>query len=217
MATYTKNYKLAKPDLSDAVDVSVLNKNFDTIDEEIKKAADAIPPVATVDVAGIVKPDGESITVDEDGTIHGAQTYTLPTASVDTLGGIKVGENLTMSEDGKLNAYASIHTDDVPTKDSTNVPTSGGTYTMVNNLLVQVSNLNDQVVALTTGVNWLEAVATQSDIASTYPSPTKGDTVMCLDTNIAYQYNGTKWISVFASLVPVATVVETQSVLEVTT
>lgn len=215
MATYTKNYNLIKPDLTDLVDVANLNDNFDTIDTKIKEAADAIPPVATVEVAGIVKPDGTTVTVDEDGTIHGAQTYVLPTASEDTLGGVKIGDNLTINANGKLNAYAQVQTDDVPTKDSTNVPKSGGTYTMINNLLVQVSNLEGQVSALTTGINWLAAVATYDDIATTYTAPADGDTVMCLDTGNAYQYNGTEWILIFASLVSAATVAETQAVLEV--
>ena len=35
------------------------------------------------------------------------QTYTLPVASIDTLGGIKVGANLSIEEDGTLNAIAS--------------------------------------------------------------------------------------------------------------
>lgn len=215
MATYTKNYNLIKPDLTDLVDVANLNDNFDTIDTKIKEAADAIPPVATVEVAGIVKPDGTTVTVDEDGTIHGAQTYVLPTASEDTLGGVKIGDNLTINANGKLNAYAQIQTDDVPTKDSTNVPKSGGTYTMINNLLVQVSNLEGQVSALTTGINWLAAVATYDDIATTYTAPADGDTAMCLDTGNAYQYNGTEWVLIFASLVSAATVAETQAVLEV--
>ena len=37
----------------------------------------------------------------------GTPPYELPIASKDTLGGIKVGENLTISEDGTLNAKAS--------------------------------------------------------------------------------------------------------------
>lgn len=36
----------------------------------------------------------------------GTPPYTLPIASADTLGGIKVGENLTITEDGTLNAQA---------------------------------------------------------------------------------------------------------------
>ncbi len=60
--------------------------------------------VASVGKAGIVKPDGSTITVDADGTIHGASTYELPIASKTTLGGIKVGDNLTITDDGVLNA-----------------------------------------------------------------------------------------------------------------
>lgn len=40
MATETTNYKLKKPDLTDFVEVTVLNQNFDTIDAELKKVND---------------------------------------------------------------------------------------------------------------------------------------------------------------------------------
>lgn len=45
--------------------------------------------VATAEDPGIVKPDGRTITLDSDGTIHGVEQYKLPTASHSTLGGIK--------------------------------------------------------------------------------------------------------------------------------
>ena len=61
-------------------------------------------PIATAGQIGAVKPDGTTITIDPDGTIHGASTYNLPTASATVLGGIKVGENLTITEDGTLSA-----------------------------------------------------------------------------------------------------------------
>ena len=38
-----------------------------------------------------------------DGVLHGNPDYELPIASEDILGGIKVGDNLTIDEDGKLN------------------------------------------------------------------------------------------------------------------
>lgn len=39
MATYTQNYNLVKIDLTDAPpDITVLNPNFDTIDEELANA-----------------------------------------------------------------------------------------------------------------------------------------------------------------------------------
>ena len=113
--------------------------------DPIKEAADAIPPVATTAVAGIVKPDGTTVTVDADGTIHGAQTYQLPPASQNTLGGVKLGQNLSMDADNKLNAYANIETDAIPTAGSTKVPLTGGTYTMINTVSGQVGNLAAQV------------------------------------------------------------------------
>ena len=214
MATYTTNYHLTKPGADDAVDIEVLNDNFDTIDTKIKEAKDAIPPVATQQVAGIVKPDGTTVTVDQDGTIHGAQTYVLPQATAQVLGGIKVGENLTIGENGKLNAYAAAVKDASPTQGSHNVPESGGTYNMINALATQVNTLSSNVTALTTGLNWLEAVSTYNDIASTYASPSTGDTVMCLDTGYAWQYDGTDWVFIFASIVAVMSAADVQTILE---
>ena len=60
--------------------------------------------IATTSKAGIVKPDGTTITIDTDGTLHGASTYSLPTASATTLGGIKVGDNLTIDDNGVLSS-----------------------------------------------------------------------------------------------------------------
>lgn len=61
-------------------------------------------PIATTAKAGAVKPDGTTITIDPDGTIHGASTYVLPIASTTTLGGIKVGDGLSITDDGVLSA-----------------------------------------------------------------------------------------------------------------
>lgn len=43
--------------------------NLNHMDEQIKANADALVPAST-DNIGLVKPDGDTITVDEDGTIH---------------------------------------------------------------------------------------------------------------------------------------------------
>lgn len=214
MATHTTNYNLTKPDDNEPVDISVLNENFDIIDEEIKKAADAIPPVATQEVAGIVKPDGTTVTIDEDGTIHGAQTYVLPQATENTLGGIKIGENLTMGENGKLNAYAKVVTDEQPTQNSPNVPTSGGTFAMIDQVGAQVNALNSRVTALTTGLTWKPAVATYADIATTYDSPSEGWTVTCSDTGKSYYYDGSAWVFIFTSLVAVASAADVRAILD---
>lgn len=67
---------------------------------------------ATTEILGGVKPDGETITIDEDGTLHGANTYELPVAAVDSLGGVKVDNtDINITEDGVIHlGIASIDT-----------------------------------------------------------------------------------------------------------
>ena len=67
---------------------------------------------ATTEILGGVKPDGETITIDEDGTLHGANTYELPVAAADSLGGIKVDNtDINITEDGVIHlGIASIDT-----------------------------------------------------------------------------------------------------------
>lgn len=215
MATITKNFNFTKPGIEDAVDISVLNENFDKIDKTLKEVKDSLPPAATIEKLGVVKLDGTTITVDEDGTIHGAQTYTLPAATSDTLGGIKVGRNLQILKDGTLNAYAALETDSIPTKDSTNVPTSGGTFSMITAVDGRVDGLDEKVKVLTTGLKWKNAVDTFDSIATTYPTLEEGWTVMCLDTGYAYQWNGEAWVLVYLALAPVASTDDIETVLGV--
>jgi hypothetical protein len=59
-------------------------------------------PIATLDEPGAVMPDGTTITIDQDGTIHSTGSYTLPTASASTLGGVKVGTGLAIDANGVL-------------------------------------------------------------------------------------------------------------------
>ena len=56
-------------------------------------------PTASTDTLGGVKVDGLTITIDESGVIHGANTYELPTASDTVLGGVKVdGDTIKINE-----------------------------------------------------------------------------------------------------------------------
>ena len=214
MATKTTNYGLTKPDEGDVVDIGVLNDNFDVIDEQMRKNETATPSLATTEEAGIVKPDGETIKVDEDGTIRGANTYVLPVATERTLGGIKLGKNVTMSADGKLNAYADFETDAVPTKDSKNVPLSGGTYNAIKAVEDEVGGLSSQVLALVTGLTWKPAVETYDEIATSYDSPEKGWTILCKDTGDVWHFDGETWIQIFVLLIPIATDEEVSEILE---
>ena len=75
--------------------------------EQAKAVSDV--DVATEDKAGIVKPDGKTITVDEDGTIHGANTYKLPPATTETLGGVKPdGDTIKVDEGGTIHGQAKV-------------------------------------------------------------------------------------------------------------
>ena len=61
-------------------------------------------PVATAETLGGIKPDGTTITIDEDGTIHGANTYELPVASDTVLGGVKIDNDTIKSNNGVISA-----------------------------------------------------------------------------------------------------------------
>nr|DAJ47622.1 MAG TPA: hypothetical protein [Caudoviricetes sp.] len=70
---------------------------------DVAVGSDYTLPTATTSALGGVKPDGNTITVDEDGTIHGANTYTLPIATTAVLGGIKVdGTTITVNSEGVI-------------------------------------------------------------------------------------------------------------------
>lgn len=63
-------------------------------------------PVATTEAAGIVRPDGTTVTVDPDGTIHsvggGGDPYVLPVATTDALGGVKASTQILVAGDGAM-------------------------------------------------------------------------------------------------------------------
>ena len=75
-------------------------------------------------------------------------------------------------------------------KDADNL-TNYYTKTAVNNLLSE----------LEANIDWKEAVATYSDIATTYPNPQDGWTVSTKDTNNVYRYDDATqtWVNVFSA------------------
>lgn len=88
---------------------------------------------------GKIKVDGSDITV-----------YTLPTAASDTLGGVKVGSKLSIANDGTLSADAQAWNDITgkPSIDSaptsghnSNLVSSGGVYTAIQNAIVDSTNV----------------------------------------------------------------------------
>ena len=80
------------------------------------------------------------------------ETYTLPVATVDTLGGIKVGDNLSITEDGVLNATGSAPSNMVTTDTAQTITgqkvfknsfvTSDGTATTGNRVLINNARID---------------------------------------------------------------------------
>lgn len=83
-----------------------VNENSDLLfDGKIIQANEQyVLPVATLTTLGGVKPDGTTITINEDGVISGASTYNLPTASEATLGGVKIDGDTIKINDGVISA-----------------------------------------------------------------------------------------------------------------
>jgi hypothetical protein len=101
-------------------------------------------PIATTAEVGTVKPDGTTITVDQDGTIHGASSYTLPTATTSRLGGVKVdGTSIVADANGVISAPA-------PTIDSALSKTS--TNAVQNKVIAEALTENDHGGVMTDSV-----------------------------------------------------------------
>ena len=106
MATETTNLKLSKADSSDAIIQTLYanNNNLDIIDENIlnlKTESDTKATKAELTVLA------EEISGKADISYVDSKEFTLNVATADTLGGIKVGANLAIDEDGTLRAIAS--------------------------------------------------------------------------------------------------------------
>lgn len=97
--------------IADATDASKVIYSIDPNSDAIitvKQALDEVIPkvvVATTDKVGMVKPDGSTITINSEGELVASAGvgYELPTATKGSIGGVKPGGNLSISEDGTLN------------------------------------------------------------------------------------------------------------------
>lgn len=69
--------------------------------KDTAKVKRSVLPLAGTTVTGMVMVDNETIVVDAEGKIS-SPVYILPIASSDALGGVKVGDNVTVSDEGEL-------------------------------------------------------------------------------------------------------------------
>lgn len=64
--------------------------------------------------------------------------------------------------------------------------------------------LNSKIAAVSNSLQWKDNVVTYDDIERLYPNPNKGDTVYVDDEGATYEFNGTEWVVVSTSSIPVA-------------
>lgn len=114
MATYTENYNLKKPDLSDIANIGDINDNMDIIDEEMSKLIDSVPTMSGASAST----DGESGVVpqpvagDNAKYLRGDATYSVP--GVMTINGRTpdpVTGDITVIEGGGSGSYGSYRLD----------------------------------------------------------------------------------------------------------
>ena len=88
-------------------------------------------PQASTDVLGGVKVDGTTITINENGVISGANTYTLPVASTSVLGGVKPdGSTITVDENGVISGASTYELPKATTTNLGGIMVDGTTITV---------------------------------------------------------------------------------------
>ena len=87
--------------------INALQSKLDECDDAIEEMESWEMPTATTSTLGGVIPDGETVTIDVDGTIHSVGGE-LPTAASNVLGGVQIGNTVQVDEFGTLNVSDEI-------------------------------------------------------------------------------------------------------------
>lgn len=66
------------------------------------------------------------------------------------------------------------------------------------------AEVDNKIAEVESNITWKPAVATYDEISVKYPYPDLGWTVSCLDTNLAWRFNGDEWVEVLG-VTPLAT------------
>lgn len=67
------------------------------------------------------------------------------------------------------------------------------------------NEIDNKFSSVETNISWKESVETFNDIATIYPNPSDGWTVNVNDTDYTYRYDGSEWIAISANSIPKAT------------
>ena len=193
-------------------------------DENIKRY-----PVTLDDNNGHIasKVDGSTITIDENGVVHGANIDDAFSLTSENAVQNKVVKDKFDEVDQKINANEttiSSHKNDqnnphnvtksqlnlgnVEDKSSETIRseiTKENVTTALGYTPYTPNEVDNKFSTLETNIDWKEAVDTFADIAVTYPSPEDGWTVNVKDTDYTYRYNGSEWVAISANAIPKAT------------
>ena len=160
-------------------------------------------------VNAFVKKDGNKVLSDNNYTtaekekLAGLNNYTLPKATTTTLGGIKAGAGVEVTEDGTLNATGGGTADSVDWSNVQNKPTKVSDF--VNDSGFQTaSDVQGAINTATEGLATEEYVNSKVSTVYRYKgsvankdalpeSPELGDTYNLEDTGANVAWDGTKW------------------------
>lgn len=147
-------------------------------------------------VNAFVKKDGSKVLSDNNYTtaekekLAGLNNYTLPKATTTTLGGVKAGAGVEVTEDGTLNATGGGVADSVDWSNVQNKPTNLSQFT--NDSGFQTANDVQSAInsAVSSAYKYKGSVANQEALPQ---SPEVGDVYNLEDTGANVAWDGTKW------------------------
>lgn len=79
---------------------------------------------------------------------------------------------------------------------TSNVSTLQGLIDNIVSTTYTKTEVDNLISGLEFDTSWQEPVATYADLATTYPNPENGWTVLVLDEGHVYNYNGTEWVQI---------------------
>ena len=174
------------------VAINQLQSKLDECDDAIEQMESWTMPTATTSTLGGVIPDGETITVDQDGTIHSTGGYELPTAASNVLGGVQVGNTLQINEFGTLNVADEITDAQEVVEAAFDVTRSSGELASV---MVKSSVLPSYVDDVIEGYYYNGAFYSDSSHTTAITGET-GKIYVDLPTNTTYRWTGTAYVSI---------------------
>lgn len=202
-------------------DADISNWNAKATQEDVTNAIDAIQVVSTIKnglmSSTMLQQHNKNITdivdIKEDIENISNGNLTLPIASSTKVGGVKIGANIQISEDGTISGnpqyvHPSTHPATMITQDVTHRFVTDAEKTGWDNKYTR-EEVDNKISQITSGIEWKPSVETFNDLMSTYPDAKDGWTANVRDTDITYRHKGDgtgaeSWIAISANAIPMA-------------